>query len=93
MAVDFSFLTDNNSVFELLLPFVLIFTIIFAILQATKILGAKKNIDAIIAIVFGLLLIRSTAAVQTINRFLPNVSLAIIVLLMILLIKRKFWSS
>ena len=99
MAVDFSFLTDNNSVFELLLPFVLIFTIIFAILQATKILGAKKNIDAIIAIVFGLLLIRSTVAVQTINRFLPNVSLAIIVVLMILLLlgiflgKEYKWAS
>ena len=99
MAIDFSFLVRNDSLFEMLLPFILIFAIIFAILQATKILGGKKNIDAVIAIVFGLLLIRSTTAVETINRFLPNVSLAIIVVLMILLLlgiflgKQYEWAS
>lgn len=89
MAVDLSFLT-RNEVFDILLPFILIFAIIFAVLQTAKILGGKKNIDAIVSIVFGLLLIRSEVAINTINRFLPNVALAIIVVLMILLLLGVF---
>ncbi len=90
MAIDFRFITQNDSLFEMLLPFILIFSIIFAVLQATKILGGKKNIDAIIGIVFGLLLIRSTVAVDAINRFLPSVSLAVLVILMVLLVLGVF---
>lgn len=43
---------------EYLLPFTLIFTLIFAILQKSKLLGEdKKQIDAIIGLVVGLILI------------------------------------
>ncbi|MFH1592876.1 MAG: hypothetical protein ABIB47_05925 [Candidatus Woesearchaeota archaeon] len=99
MAVDLNFLLGNDSLFDIVLPFVLIFTIVFAIMQSTKILGGKKNIDAIIALVFGFLLIRNGVVVSTINRFLPNVALLIVVLLMILLVVGVFvgedygWSS
>jgi len=86
MAVDFSFITGSNDFFEILLPLVLIFTIVFAILQTTKILGGRKNIDAIIGVVLGLLLVRSTKAVDVINSFLPNVALTMVVILMILLV-------
>jgi len=86
MAIDFRFLTSNNSLFEIILPLVLIFTVVFAVLQATKILGGKKNIDAILALVFGFFLIQSTKAVGVINAFLPNIALVIIVILMILLV-------
>lgn len=90
MAVDFDFLVRNDSLFEIILPFILIFAIIFAILQATKILGGKKNIDSVVSIVFGLLLVRNQVAVEAINKFLPNVSLAIIVVLMVLLLLGVF---
>ena len=58
----------------------------------------RVSVDALISIVFGLLLIRSTTAVETINRFLPNVSLAILVILMVLLVIGVFlgefeWAS
>ena len=45
------------------LPFLLVFTIVFAILEKTKIFGAtkdgesKKNINAVVALVLGLLMI------------------------------------
>ncbi len=43
---------------EYLLPFALVFTLIFAILQKSKLLGeGKKQIDAIIGLVVGLILI------------------------------------
>ena len=86
MAIDFEFITGNSSLFEIVLPLVLIFTIIFAVLQSTKILGGKKNIDAVISLVFGLFLIRSTKAIEVINAFLPNIALVVIVILMILLL-------
>src|SRR3989344_7385884 len=98
MAVDFSFLTRNDALFNLVLPFVLVFTIIFAVMQTTKILGGKRNIDAIIGLVFGFLLIRNQNIVDTINRFLPNISLLIVVILMVLLVIGVFagkteWST
>ena len=90
MAISFDFLLQNDALFEIVLPLVLIFAIVFAVLQGTKILGGRKNIDAIIGIVLGLLLVRNTVVVETINKFLPNVSLAIIVILMILLVLGVF---
>lgn len=95
---DFDAILGNDALFEIVLPFILIFTIIFAVMQTTKVLGGKKNIDAIISLVFGLLLIRNQTIVETINRFLPNISLLIVVILMILLVVGVFaggyeWSS
>ena len=39
--------------FDIILPIVLIFTVVFAILQRTRILGARREIDAIIALTIG----------------------------------------
>ena len=93
MAIDFSFLVRNDSLFNIILPFVLIFTIVFAVLQSTKVLGGKKNIDTIISLVFGFFLIRNQDIVKTINNFLPNISLLIVVILMILLVIGIFAGS
>jgi hypothetical protein len=42
-------------VFDVILPFILVFTLVFAVLQKTKILGEKsKNFNTIIALVLGL---------------------------------------
>ncbi|MBS3152533.1 hypothetical protein J4230_03935 [Candidatus Woesearchaeota archaeon] len=74
-------------IFDILLPFLLIFSIVFAILEKTKILGSdKKNINAIVAVVVGMLVIVQQGIVQTINLFLPRVSLIIVVILMGLLV-------
>ena len=43
---------------EMLLPFLLVFVVVFAILQKSKILGdGKAQIDAIVGLVIGLILI------------------------------------
>jgi hypothetical protein len=71
-----------------ILPFLLIFTIVFAVLQKAKIFGSnKKQIDAIVALVIGLLAISFRYAVGIIVELVPflAVSLVIIVILMILL--------
>ena len=54
---------------EAVLPFILIFTVVFAILQKSSILGKdKKQIDAMVALVFGLITITFARAVGIINQ-------------------------
>ncbi len=85
--------------FDVFLPFVLIFTISFAVLQKAKILGDKKNINAVVALVIGLLLVQNQNIVNIINTFLPNISLVLVVILMFLLVvgifagEHKGWTS
>lgn len=92
-------------VFDVILPFILIFTIVYAILQKTKILGEKsKNFNMVISLVMGLSVVvphvlwGSTDAadpylsngfidvVKVINNSLPQVSVILVAILMILLI-------
>lgn len=69
-----------------LLPFLLVFAILFAILEKTKVLGdGKTNINVLVALLIGLLLTVQTGIVQIINAFLPQVSLIFVVILMILI--------
>jgi len=66
---------------EGVLPFILIFTIVFAILQKSEILGKeKKQIDAMVAMVFGLVTITFARAVGIINHLLPFLAVAIVMI-------------
>ena len=86
---------DNWGLTDILLPFLLIFVIIFAILQKTKILGEeKKNLNVVIAIVVALLVIvphvlgrfpPNTDPVVIINNALPQVSLVIVAIIFLLI--------
>ena len=77
---------ENLGVFNVLLPFLLVFTITFAILEKIHLFGQKKQINGIIAAILGILLVRNQYIVGIINRFLPNVSLFMIIILMFLLL-------
>jgi len=77
-----NFLVDVG-VYNYFLPFLLIFSLVFAVLEKTQVLGENKsNINAVISIVIGLLLIVQQGIVEIINAFLPRVSLILIVILM-----------
>lgn len=68
---------------EYILPFLLVFAIVFAVLEKTEIFGkGRGNINAVIAVSVGLLLVAQQGIVETITTFLPQVSLIIIVILM-----------
>ncbi|MFT4303416.1 MAG: hypothetical protein ACMXYG_02550 [Candidatus Woesearchaeota archaeon] len=81
---------------EVLLPFILIFTIVFAILQKSEILGkGKKNYNSMVALVFGLGIVFShvlnfyptgVSPVDLINRALPQVSIVLVAIVALLLI-------
>ncbi|MFA5176297.1 MAG: hypothetical protein WC413_03520 [Candidatus Nanoarchaeia archaeon] len=86
-------------VYEYLLPFLLVFSIIFALLEKLKILGKDKeenpktNINVVVSFAMGALLIAQPQIVYLINQFLPKVSLMIIVILMFLLVLGMFGSD
>jgi hypothetical protein len=87
---------DMIGVTDVLLPFILVFTIVYATLQKTKILGdGKKNFNVIIALVMGLGVVIPHVVgrypfnfdpVDVINAALPQVSIIIVAIIMLLLI-------
>jgi len=78
---------DKMGFYEVALPFLLIFTIVFAILQKVKIFGPNgKNFNAVIAIVLAFLVVRNQAIVGVMNEFLPKISLLSVVIVVTLLL-------
>ncbi len=82
---------EEIGVYEVALPFLLVFTLVFAILQKSRILGEKaKNFNVVIALVAGILFVRNTQLVALVNRLLPNVAMFIVIFLMLLLLLAIF---
>lgn len=79
MALEFSLL-GNEFFTNVILPFILVFTVSFAILEKVKIIGEKKDIHAIIALVISLIAIGVPAAVGTLQRFIPLIAVILIIL-------------
>ncbi|MBT3324280.1 hypothetical protein HN681_04580 [archaeon] len=78
---------ESLGFYDVALPFILIFTLIFAILQKIKIFGENsKNFNAIIALSMALLVVRQVSIVEIMNQFLPQVSLIALVFVVILLL-------
>ncbi len=72
---------------EAVLPFLLIFTVVFAILQKSEILGKeKKQIDALVALVVGLITITFANAVGIISNLLPFLAVSIVLILVFLIL-------
>ncbi|MFA6073681.1 MAG: hypothetical protein WC758_06200 [Candidatus Woesearchaeota archaeon] len=94
------FSLEQVGVLDVIMPFILIFTIIYAVLQKTKILGKdqagmpKKNFNVIISLVMALGVViphvtgrnlYGISVVDIINNALPNVALVAVIIVMILL--------
>ena len=72
---------------KVILPFILIFTLVFAILEKSKIFGeGKKQINSIIALVIGFLIIGVPLALNIINTIIPVISVIAVVILVFMLI-------
>ena len=71
---------------NVILPFLLIFTVIFAILQKTKLIEGKKGIDIIVALVIGLIFVGVQSVVGFTLKLLPITAALIVVLLSIYLV-------
>ncbi|MBU1104204.1 MAG: hypothetical protein KJ600_06655, partial [Nanoarchaeota archaeon] len=79
---------------ETILPFLLIFTIVFAILQKSKVLGEdKKQIDAIVALVVGLIVISFAQAIGVILQMIPFLAVSLVVILVLMILIGSFWKD
>jgi hypothetical protein len=91
---------EQMGVLDVIMPFILIFTIVFAVLQKTKILGIdenkkpRKNFNVVIALVMALAVViphvtgnyyGRRSVVDIINNALPGVALVAVIIVMILL--------
>lgn len=97
---------DRLGVFSVLLPFVLVFTIVYAILEKTKIYGlekvkvsgettevTRKNLNAMTAFVVAFFVIASAQLVAIINQTLANSVLILVLILCFLMLVGAFHSG
>lgn len=76
---------------DVLLPFLLVFTIIFAVLQKSEILGkGKRNFNIAVSFVIALLVIVDGRAVEIMNKAIPNVGIVVVSLVMFLILVGLF---
>lgn len=87
-------------IYDVVLPFLLVFTIVFAILEKTKILGTedidgkkytKKNLNAIAALVMAFLVIASSRLVALINEAMGNIVILLLLAIGFLLLIGSFF--
>jgi hypothetical protein len=79
---------------ETILPFLLIFTIVFAILQKSKVLGdGKRQLDAITALAIALIVISFAQAVGIILQMIPFLAVSLVVLLVLFILLGSFWKD
>ena len=81
--------------FRVVLPFLLVFAIIYAILMKTGVLGAAdktstKTISAIVALVFGFFFIAYTPVVDAIATLLPQASFLLVIIVLLLMVLAMF---
>jgi len=79
---------------EYILPFTLVFTLVFAILQKTKLLGENtKQINAIIGLVIGLILIAFPFARDVVVLLMPFLAVSAVILLVFMLLYGFIWGK
>ena len=96
-------LLEEFGLTDVLLPFLLIFTIVFAVLQKTNIMGQdKKNINVILSLTLGLLVViphvthsypPDADIVDIMNHALPQVSLLIVALMLLIIMVGIFYPT
>lgn len=93
---------DKIGVYDVVLPFLLVFTIVFAILEKTKVLGleeiegkkyTRKNLNAMVAFVVSFLVIASSRLVEAILSISSNVVLLLLAAVFFLMLVGVFYKE
>lgn len=93
---------DRLGVYDVILPFLLVFTIVFAIFERTKVLGTekmdgkevtKKNLNAMAAFVMAFLVVASSQAVAIINQAMSKIVILLFLGVFYLLLIGIFYSE
>lgn len=73
--------------FQVVLPMILVFAVIFGILEKFKIFGEDRtNINAVVAFVIAFFTITSTPIVEAMNNLIPQTSLLLVVALLAIML-------
>lgn len=90
---------ERLGIFQVVLPFLLIFTLVFAILEKTKAFGmekvgdheyTRKNLNAMVAFVIAFLVVASTQVVHFITTFVLGVVILLLLAFFFLLLSGSF---
>lgn len=87
--IDFRYVLSqwqSIGVFDVILPMILLFTVIFAILKKTKILGGLPGIDVIVSLVISFLAISNPEVSTFFFSIFSNLGLGIIILLSVMIL-------
>lgn len=93
---------DRLGIYDVVLPFLLTFTIMFAILERTRVLGiekvddvelTKKNLNAMVAFVIAFLVVASSRMVAIINDAMPNIVMLVLVSISFLMLAYTFYGE
>ncbi|MDP7116562.1 MAG: hypothetical protein QF632_00995 [Candidatus Woesearchaeota archaeon] len=93
---------ERIGVYDVLLPFLLVFTIVFAIFEKTKVLGTekiegvettKKNLNAMVAFVISFMVVASSRLVQTITEVSSNMVILLFLAVFFLLLVGSFYKE
>jgi len=93
MAIDIAMLLqtwETWGVFDFVLPFLLIFAVVFGILTSTEILGKNKGVHVIIALVVGVLALRLPYVSVFFSEIFPRLGVGLAVLVTILILTGLF---
>ena len=90
---------ESMGFYEYVLPFMLVFVIVFAILEKTKIFGGddtsgpKTNINTVIALIIGFLVLADPMIVAWMNGYLSRMAFFIVLGIMMMLVVSMFGGS
>jgi len=80
---------DQIGLYDVVLPFLLVFTLVFGVLEKSKILGTerigdktlpRKNLNAMIAFITGFFVVASAQLVELVNILVARVALILVIL-------------
>src|SRR3989338_9334400 len=83
--------------FDVVLPFLLVFTLMFAILEKTRVLGTENdkpraNLNSMVSFIIAMLVV-ATNKTKIINEALPNVVLLVVMILAFLILLGLFYKT
>ena len=78
-------------IFDIVLPFLLVFTVIFGILEKTKIFGTegeitRKNLNAMVAFTVSFFVVAATQIVQLMQTALPYMMFLLVIIIMFMIL-------
>lgn len=93
---------DKIGIYDVVLPFILVFTMVFAILEKTKVFGmeeiegkkyTRKNLNAMVSFVIAFLVIASSKLVETITEISSHMVLLLLLAVFFLLLVGSFYKE